>query len=82
MKHMERKKLLLELYFTRYDSFILDRQKVSELLGKSTCTIDKWRAEGLGPEWSKDDRSKNGAISYAIDHIVDYIIEQNFYKGA
>ena len=77
MDKIARKKILLELYFTRYDTFILDREKLSNLLGKSTCTIDRWREKGLGPKWSKDERSKNGTVSYAIDHVVDYIISQN-----
>ena len=32
--------------------------------------------EGIGPQWSKDPRSKNGAVIYALDHVVDYIITQ------
>jgi len=74
MERLARKKLLLELYFTRYDSFILDREQVAALLNKSTGTIDKWKEKGLGPQWSKDPRSKNGAVSYALDHVIDYII--------
>lgn len=80
MSQIERKKILLELYFVRYDTFILNRVKVSNLLDKSVCTIDRWREKGFGPEWSKDESSKNGAVSYTIDHVVDFIISRGTNK--
>lgn len=78
----ERKQMLMDVLFKRYGSLRLGRESTGKVLGISSSSLDRLKAKGLGPKWSKDGQFINGKVTYAIDDIVDYIIEQNIYKGA
>lgn len=82
MNHAERKRMLIELIYKKYGNLSLGRESTATILGISTSSLDRLKDQGLGPKWSKDERSKNGKVTYAIDHIVDYIVEQNIYMSA
>ena len=77
-----RKQMLTKILFNKFQSLSLSRESTAQTLCISTATLDRLKDLGLGPKWTKDKRSKNGKVTYAIDHIVDYIIEQDIYKTA
>jgi predicted DNA-binding transcriptional regulator AlpA len=66
-------KELIEMLQKTYHCFELSRKQCAEVLGKSTATIDRLRSDGLGPGFKKDDRSKNGRVTYPIVEVARYI---------
>jgi len=66
-------KELIEMLQRSYHSFELSRKQCAEVLGKSTATIDRLRANGIGPKFKKDKRSKNGRVTYPIVEVAKYI---------
>jgi predicted DNA-binding transcriptional regulator AlpA len=66
-------KELFEMLHKTYHSFELSRKQCANVLGKSTATIDRLRAHGLGPKFKKDKRSKNGQVTYPIVEVAKYI---------
>ena len=82
MTPIDRKQMLTDILFNEYRSLTLSREATAKILGISTSSLDRLKDEGLGPKWTKDERSNNGKVTYAIDHIVDHIIEQDTYRTA
>ncbi len=66
-------KLLVELYST----VILSRTQAAKALNMSTATLDRMKAQGIGPAYTKIDtssRSNNGKVFYPVTAIADYLI--------
>lgn len=75
-----RKWLLLKLYFDKYDTFVLTRTQVARILDKSESTIDRWKKNGKGPAFQKDESSKNGSVTYMIDSVIDFLLSNPEFK--
>lgn len=66
-------KVLVELYST----VILSRTQAAKALNMSTATLDRMKAQGIGPAYTKIDtnsRSNNGKVFYPVTAIADYLI--------
>jgi predicted site-specific integrase-resolvase len=48
---------------------LVNTHKAAEILGRSTATLKRWRAEGIGPNWIE----LQGRISYDVNVLLDYI---------
>jgi hypothetical protein len=48
---------------------LVNTQKAAELLGRSTATLKRWRAEGVGPNWIE----LQGRVSYDVNVLLEYI---------
>jgi len=70
----EEQKLIEDRIEKRYDTLVLSRKQVSEILNKSTSTIDRWRSQRIKLKYSKIGSSKNSTIEYSISEIAKYII--------
>jgi hypothetical protein len=68
----ERKELIRILYEV-FQCFELSRKQCAKALGKSTATIDRLRANGIGPKFKKDKRSKNGRVTYPIFEVAKHM---------
>ena len=72
----QRKEMLLQIYFNKYDTFVLHRKQVAKLVNESETTLDRWKEDAIGPVWSKDERSKNGRVTYLLIDIVDFLVNK------
>ena len=66
-------KVLVELYST----VILSRTQAAKALNMSTATLDRMKAQGIGPAYTKIDTnscSNNGKVFYPVTAIADYLI--------
>ena len=68
----ERKEFTRILYEV-FQCFELSRKQCAKALGKSTASIDRLRANGLGPGFKKDERSKNGRVTYPIFEVAKHM---------
>jgi hypothetical protein len=48
---------------------LVNTHKAAELLGRSTATLKRWRAEGVGPNWIE----LQGRVSYDVNVLLEYI---------
>jgi predicted site-specific integrase-resolvase len=48
---------------------LVNTHKAAELLGRSTATLKRWRAEGVGPNWIE----LHGRVSYDVNVLLEYI---------
>lgn len=48
---------------------LVNTQQAAELLGRSTATLKRWRAEGVGPNWIE----LQGRVSYDVNVLLEYI---------
>ncbi len=48
---------------------LVNTRKAAEILGRSTATLKRWRAEGVGPNWIE----LQGRVSYDVDVLLEYI---------
>jgi hypothetical protein len=48
---------------------LVNTHKAAELLGRSTATLKRWRAEGVGPNWVE----LQGRVSYDVSVLLEYI---------
>ncbi len=71
-----RKKMITEMLFGKYNALELSRGETATVLGISTSTLDRLLKKGKGPKWSKKGTAHNARIVYAIDHIADYMVRQ------
>lgn len=78
MHYEKRKEQLIRIYFDKYHTFVLHRKQTAQILNESESTLDRWKAEGFGPVWHKDERSKNGRVVYMLDDIVDFLLTKNY----
>jgi hypothetical protein len=68
---------LLVLLHTRYGSMSVRRKEAAEILGYSTSTLDRRRANGEGPIYRKDIRSANGEVTYLLTDLIDYLYDHD-----
>ena len=66
-----------KILFNKYNTMILSRKQVAEILNVSTATLDRWRKQGLYLESKKVGITKNAIIQYPLSTVVDYISSQN-----
>ncbi len=64
------------MLFKRYGSLELSRGETATVLGISTSTLDRLIKDGAGPQWSKKGNTTNARVTYAIDHVADYMVGQ------
>ncbi|HFU76615.1 MAG TPA: hypothetical protein ENK66_10260 [Arcobacter sp.] len=76
MDNQKRKEMLLRVYFEKYDTFVLHRKEAAKIVNESETTLDRWKDNAIGPAWSKDERSKNGRVTYLIVDIVDFLVSK------
>jgi predicted site-specific integrase-resolvase len=48
---------------------LVNTRRAAELLGRSTATLKRWRAEGVGPNWIE----LQGRVSYDVSVLLEYI---------
>jgi hypothetical protein len=48
---------------------LVNTHKAAEILGRSTATLKRWRAEGVGPDWIE----LQGRVSYDVNVLLEYI---------
>jgi len=70
----EEQKAIEDRIEKRYGTLVLSRQQVSEIINKSTATIDRWRQLGINLEYSKVGNSRNSTIEYSISEIAKYVV--------
>jgi len=73
----EEKKQFVRLLVDLYSTVILSRTQAANALNMSTATLDRMRAQGIGPAYTKADtssRSNNGKVFYSVTAIADYFI--------
>ena len=67
---------LVRFIYSLYETVYLNRKQTSKLLGISLSTLDRLKESGKGPDFIKDNTSKNGRVIYSIHVIAKYIISQ------
>lgn len=73
----EEKKQFVKLLVDLYSTVILSRTQAAKALNMSTATLDRMKAQGIGPAYTKidtDSRSNNGKVFYPVTAIADYLI--------
>lgn len=73
----EEKKQYVKLLVDLYSTVILSRTQAAKALNMSTATLDRMKAQGIGPAYTKidtDSRSNNGKVFYPVTAIADYLI--------
>ncbi len=73
----EEKKQFVKLLVDLYSTVILSRKQAAEALNTSTATLDRMKAQGVGPAYTKidtDSRSNNGKVFYPVTSLADYLI--------
>jgi len=73
----EEKKQFVKLLVDLYSTVILSRTQAAKALNMSTATLDRMKAQGIGPAYIKVDtgsRSNNGKVFYPVTAIADYLI--------
>ena len=73
----EEQKQFVKLLVDLYSTVILSRKQAAEALNMSTATLDRMKAQGIGPAYTKVDtnsRSNNGKVFYPVTAIADYLI--------
>jgi len=48
---------------------LVNSSRAAEILGRSTATLKRWRAEGVGPNWI----DLQGRVSYDVSVLLEYI---------
>ena len=48
---------------------LVNTRRAAEILGRSTATLKRWRAEGVGPNWIE----LQGRVSYDVNVLLEYI---------
>ena len=48
---------------------LVNTRRAAEILGRSTATLKRWRAEGVGPNWIE----LQGRVSYDVSVLLEYI---------
>jgi predicted site-specific integrase-resolvase len=48
---------------------LVNTRRAAEILGRSTATLKRWRAEGVGPNWI----DLQGRVSYDVSVLLEYI---------
>ncbi len=61
----------------QYGSIKVRRKGAAEILGYSTSTLDRRKADGVGPKYKKDTRSTNGEVAYLLTDLIDYMCDHN-----
>lgn len=78
---MEEKEIK-EMLYAKYNSLVLSRDQVAEILNISVATLDRWRTRGLYLDSKKIGNAKNSTVQYSIGTVVDYLCDfQKVYKG-
>jgi len=68
---------LTKLLFNQYGSMKVRRKVAAEILGYSTSTLDRRKADGVGPKYRKDTRSTNGEVVYLLTDLIDYMCDHD-----
>lgn len=71
------KEQMFTYLYTKYGSMAVRRKEAAEILGYSTSTLDRRKANGVGPIYSKDTRSTNGRVAYLLSDLIDYMCDHN-----
>jgi predicted site-specific integrase-resolvase len=48
---------------------LVNTSQAAEILGRSTATLKRWRAEGVGPNWIE----LQGRVSYDVNVLLEHI---------
>ena len=48
---------------------LVNTRRAAEILGRSTATLKRWRADGVGPNWI----DLQGRVSYDVSVLLEYI---------
>lgn len=73
----EEKKQYVKLLVDLYSTVILSRTQAAKALNMSTATLDRMKAQGIGPAYTKidtDSRSNNGKVFYPVTAIADFLV--------
>ncbi|MDD2640594.1 MAG: helix-turn-helix domain-containing protein [Arcobacteraceae bacterium] len=52
----------------------LNQSQAAEIIGVSAPTLERWREQGVGPEYSKNKNGKKSRLIYPKIAIAEYII--------
>jgi len=66
--------------YSKYGTFLLNRKQTAEITNRSLKTIDRWRSNGRGPIFRKDEfegSPKNSAVQYSIYNLAEFIVTNN-----
>lgn len=69
-KHME------DRIEAKYETLVLSRTQVAEILNISTSTLDRRQKNGFGLAYSKAGEAKNATVEFSIDDVAEYIISK------
>ena len=61
----------------QYKKAALPRKEAAEVIGVSIPTLDRFRAEGIGPEYIMHKTDKRYVIRYPLQALVKYLTENN-----
>lgn len=79
---MKEKEETRQMLYTKYNSLVLSRNQVADILNISVATLDRWRSKGLYLNFKKVGNAKNSIVQYSLNTIVDYLCDfQKVYKG-
>jgi hypothetical protein len=73
MSEQERLLMLVDMIKEKYGNRLLNRDEAAAALGKSTASLDKLRAQGLGPSYIKAGAC-NAQVKYSILDVAEYIL--------
>ena len=71
------KEQMFTYLYNQYGSMEVRRKGAAEILGYSTSTLDRRKADGVGPKYRKDTRSTNGEVVYLLTDLIDYMCDHN-----
>ena len=75
----EREKFIYKFLLENF-GLELNIKQTCQLLQKSESTLKRWRDKGIGPCYKKDETSKNGAVTYPIQCLVEYVLSTNLLQ--
>lgn len=78
LNNEQRHYLYTRLLFQEYGVLLLSIKQVAILVNRSEITLFRWRTNGIGPYYRKEqDSAKNASIDYPIDAVADFILSNN-----
>ena len=57
----------------KYGKIALNQKESASVLGVAPSTLDRWRAEGVGPKYKKINMGKRGRVIYPVSCLVEFL---------
>ncbi len=78
LSEKERLYLYTDLIYRHFNVLLLSNSETALLINRSTVTLGRWREQGDGPMYKKDeDGSVNAPVFYPIDVVAAFVISNN-----